>query len=293
MKRIAAYGIVVAILGLASCKEIGPKIDFNIKPEDTTYETTVELKKPRIVMIEEFTGVSCPPCPNGHERLDAIELAHPGSVAIVGIQIYNWIQGNPVVEGGVTLTKHDNRTQDGTDLGKYLGPVTQTPSAAIDRVPVNSKMLSDFSFWSDAVNNRLTKPTPANLYVTSSFNSATRVATIDIKVAYTEAVSGTQLLNVYLREDSLIDAQEVGLDVEEDYLHKHTLRDILTGNEGSTILDGVAITPGRVYERRFFYTVNAEWKPEHCVILANVSKSVSNGATTDKEILQAAEVKLK
>ncbi len=289
MKRTAAYGIVLAIISLASCKEIGPNIDFHIKPEDTTYVTAVEAKQKRIVMIEEFTGVSCPPCPQGHIRLDAIETAHPDSVAIIGIQIFNWIQGNPVVENGVTLTQHDNRTEDGTNLGKYLGPILQTPSAAIDRVPIGGKMLTDFSFWSDAVNNRLAVTTPANLYVTvNSFDKATRLATITVKVAYTGAVTGTQLMNVYLREDSLVDAQEVGLNVEPNYLHMHTLRDILTIPEGSAILNGVALTPGTVYERTFKYTVDAAWKPEHCVIVANVSKSDAG----NKEVLQAAQAKL-
>jgi hypothetical protein len=284
--------IVGAVLLFASCKETAPPIDFGPKASDTSYMASPETAQQRMVVIEEFTGVTCPNCPAGHTVLKAIKDAHPGQIAAIGIQPFNVNQAKPC-EGPEAITQHDNRTQVGTDVGNNVfGGISSIPMAGIDRSVFNGSLLVDRNNWTGTVNNRLAQPTAANVSITSTYNTATRQAVIKVRVAYTSAVSKSQSLTVALIENDVVDAQEgvqpTGWD--QNYNHQHVLRDILTAPTGSAILTNVSTKqPGQVYERIFVYNVNAAWNPDECEIVA----FVSNNQGADKEIVQGAEAHLK
>jgi hypothetical protein len=283
-----------ALLLLASCKEVGPAIDFGPVAADTAFTAPTEAATHRMVVIEEFTGVSCPPCPNGHKILKAIEDANPGKVLAIGIQPFNFTQANPVNKDGVT-TKHDNRNQKGTDLANGIyGSLSTTPLAGIDRTPKDNSLYVAKENWAQMVSDHLAIASPANIKVTCTYNSD-RTVIIKVHVAYTSPVAKSQLLNVAIVEDKVIDAQEVGLDVDSNYEHEHVLRDILTAPTGTAILNGISTkAAGQVYERIFVYDLKTTdpsnlWNPDNCKVIAYIS----NDAGADKEILQGAEADLK
>lgn len=247
--------------------------------------------------MEEFTGVTCPNCPLGHQALKAVEDANPGRVAAIGIQAYGNPQTNPVVDKGGVNTMHDNRTQIGTDLQDNIFGSTGgfgIPCAGIDRMPSSGSVLFyGRGAWSGAVATRLSTPTKANITVTPSYTASSRLAIIRVHVAYTSTISAPQTLNVALVENDVIDAQEMPVgspaEVVQNYVHQHVLRDLLTPSIGKEILHGVSIAPGQVYERTFVYNVNAAWNPDNLRVVAFVSNYNGN----DKEVLQAAEAPLK
>lgn len=289
-------GTFCIALSLTSCKEKGVVISMTecgVGVSDSIYVAPVETPQPRVVLIEEFTGVSCPPCPNGHKVVKSIVEDKGSSVAVVGIQTFGFIQAYPVIERGDTITKHDNRTEAGTSLSTNIyGKLSQTPVAGIDRILYNGNMYMDKSLWVNQVNSRLSEAPKANVTVTSNYNSTTHIALIKVRVAYTSSVSLSQLLTVALTEDKVVDAQEDGLTVIEDYDHEHVLRDILTAPTGSPILCENAVKEaGRVYECTFRYDLTGKslWNLDNCKIVAYVS----NAASGNKEVVQAAQVKLK
>lgn len=288
-------GTLCIALSLGSCKEKGVIIDLGGGPiaSDTSYMGTVETPQQRMVLIEEFTGVSCPPCPLGHQLVASIVASNPNRIAVVGIQTFGFIQAYPVIESGDTITRHDNRTDAGTTLSTNIfGKLALTPTAGVDRISVNSSLYLDKSKWVTEVGNRLTTPTKANVTVTSDYNTTTKQAVIKVRVAYTADVTQKQVLTVALIEDGVIDAQENGLEIDTFYDHEHVLRDILTAPTGSTILDTYAVKPaGVVYERTFVYDLTSKdlWNKDNCKIVAYVS----NSEPGDKVVQQAARVKLK
>jgi len=296
MKRIWYLSLSILILG--SCKEKGPAIDFGIKAADTSYLTTVETPQSRVVLIEEFTGVTCSNCPAGHVILAAIDSAHPNNVAIMGIQIIGNPQTEPLNNPSLTpvKTNNDNRTQVGTDLSNsiYLN-VGSIPSGGVDRVPVAGSLLLGRNDWPNAVNNRLTVAPPANITLTKTYDSVAKKVSLKVHVAYTSAVTVHQNLTVALIENNVIDAQEFSptdpIPFVQNYVHKHVLRDIITPAAGTAILGTMSTIPaGEVYERTFDYTLpNNVLVPANCAFIA----FVSNNDGDNKEVNQAAEVNLK
>jgi len=287
-KSLLALGLSVLFF---SCKE-----HLEVLPgsgpasSDTTYTAGVETPQQRNVLIEEYTGVTCPRCPEGRQYIRSYETQYPGRIIAVGYYPYNQPQSNPVYD----LTKQDFRSDKATTLGEdYLGGVFFLPAAAIDRSPfTGGAYISDRNQWAGKVADRINVATPVNIYVTSAYDAATHQATIKVKAAFTQAVQKKVMLSVNIIENEIIDAQEYydGNFVVKDtfYQHDHVMRDILTQTFGTPILNNITIDAGRVYERTFTYTIGTAWNPEHCKIVA----FISTNETGDKEVLQAAEAGL-
>lgn len=291
MKKLSLLACGALFLGLTACEEVGPKIDFSQgvqAGEDTTYiELDPEVAQQKKVLAEEFTGVSCPPCPNANALMRSIKSNNDDNVVIIAYHILNYPQGAPVEKDGVELSKYDFRTQEGTDVGNSIfGGIAAMPIASFDRVAVNNEKLISTGTWSGAVASRLQETTPVNIHVASSFDDNSREATVIVRLAYTKEVTLKQNLNVAVIEDSIVDAQKDGLNIVKEYTHVHILRDIITPINGAPIpakVDPKVI--GRVYERRFTIPISEEWKEKKCHVVVYVT----NDDATDKSVVHVEE----
>lgn len=292
MKNLSLLVLAGCLFVMNSCKEKGPKIDFGgtAKAVDTTYVATVEAAAAKKVLVEEFTGASCTNCPAATKALEGI-VALPeniGKVIVIAMHINN----PSAIFGPTPISKYDFRTQKGTDLCNLVYPgIGSIPIAGIDRTPYNGNTLIDRPKWATVIDARKAMASPANISMETSYDAATKTATVKVKVAYTTAVSAKQYLTLAVTEDSIIDAQEFpSLDIDTAYVFKHTLRDYLTPLSGSEILTNLTTKEaGRVYVRTFSFVVNSAWKPEHCEYVA----ILHNNTGSDKDVLQVEEKKLK
>lgn len=285
LNKMKAGCCLLGIIALASCKEIGPAIDFGggAPATDTTFLATAETATERKVLMEEFTGVSCPPCPAGHDIVKNLKTQYPGRIIVVAYHVRNIPQAAPTDH-----SLYDFRTDDATDVGKLFG-LGSLPNAAIDRSQTNNTYLYESTTWSGQMSNRMQLASPVNISLASLYNSDSREVTLNIHVAYTASVSKKQVLNVALIQDGIIDAQKSGLQLEEDYEHNYVLRDMVTPISGTPIMDAFATKePGRVYERIMKIKVDPAWDPVHCQLVV----FVSNADGADKEVQQVAEVKV-
>jgi len=95
VKFIAYCLLPTACLFLHSCKEVGPDINLHGNQNavsDTTYiESPVATAETKNVVIEEFTGVRCPNCPQGHVVIANIKAANPGRVITVRLHPNNYV----------------------------------------------------------------------------------------------------------------------------------------------------------------------------------------------------------
>lgn len=287
-KALLPLSIAAVIGSLTSCTEKGPLINFGGSVAvDTTYVADIEAKQAKMSLIEEFTGVSCSPCPNGHKLIygeGGIKAQHPNQVAVIAYHIKNFAQAEPVHDH----SKTDFRTDDASDVGKSIfGGIVAMPVAGIDRTAVSGNYQYNTPDWSSTVTSEVAKSTPVNVKITSTYDAATRRVKAVVKVSYTESVSKNQSLTLALIENKVIDAQKTLSTIVDDYEHNSVLRDIITPYYGDAFLTSYAIKEaGRVYQRTFEFNVNDAWKAENCEIVA----FVSNNEGADKEVLQTAEV---
>lgn len=291
MKKISFWAGVISVFTFGACTEVGPSIDFGSVAVDTTYTGTAESPMPRKVLMEEFTGVSCPPCPNGHRMVASIKSNLGGNLVSVAYHIFNFPQGSPVEENGVLVSKYDFRLQESTDVGKEIfGGIAQMPTGVVDRVPVGNDIQLGVGNWSNAASNRAAVAPPLNLYLTiTNFDSTTGEGKVRAKIVYNEDVSVKQNIVVMITEDDVEDAQKDGLTVVEEYTHEHITRDIVTSIYGVTIPEKVNPRfAGRVYERTFDFKLDKAWVAKHC----NIVVFVHNDDASNKEVAQAEEIRI-
>lgn len=270
-----------------SCEEKGPAIDFsNVRATDTVYTAAVEAAQPKVVLLEEFTGVTCPNCPQAHQAISGFQAQYPGRVIAVGYYAHGMAQTKPI-DG---LSIQDFRNDKATELGNnFFGGVPFLPSGTIDRIPDNGQYLYQSNKWGGMLTSRTALSSPVNLYVTGGYDENGRQATARVKIAFTADVSRQLSLTLLVVENDIIDAQEYGLRIDTFYNHAHVMRDIITPNAGTSVLDSIAVKPaGLVYERSFAFPVDPSWKPENCQVVAFVSYNEPDS----KEVAQATEAHL-
>lgn len=253
--------------------------------KDTVFTDVLPAAQEKTVLLEEFTGVRCVNCPAGHEISNQILEDHPNRVFAA------------IVHAGFLADPYSNSTQDfvtneSSALYDFLS-VEAVPAAAINRVlftGASSLALINKSQWAGKVNSELQKVTPVNIYAYHQYNQNTRQLTVYVQLRYLQDVSAAQNVSVFLTENNIIDPQayidDSGHDaVQDDYVHKHVLRDALTPISGQPL--GETGTAGKVIVRSFSTTVSNNWKPSDCHIIAFV-----NNASGDKEVLQVTEIPL-
>lgn len=286
MKLQIIYVIAILLI-FTGCEEVGPSIDLaNGFLEDTTYVAPVEPAQPKKVLIEEFTGVSCPPCPSGHTIVKAIKSQHPDRIIVIAYHVMNFPQAEPV-HG---LSKQDFRTQDATDVGNTIyGGVASMPTAGIDRVAKNNQLLQARGIWPTSATEQAAKGSFVNIHLERTFDDATSTVSLLTKVAFTQNIDKKMNLNVAIIEDSLVDAQKNDLKTDTFYVHNYVLRDMVTPTFGTAFLEGnLTKEAGRVYERKFSFPVNKDWDLKKCKIVVFVALNEQ----TEKEVIQVSDIKL-
>ena len=279
-----------AILSFASCTEQGPNIDFGPVASDTSYTATPETAEPHRVFFEEFTGVTCPNCPQGHALIAGFRTTYPDRVVAVGYHNFGLGQSEPV-NTPEHKSKYDFRTQKGTELANNtFGGVPFLPSAIVDRVLVGGELIKNRNFWPSMVSDRIAVASPINLTITNTYDEAKGEVAITVRGAFTAEINTATNLTVGIIENHIADLQENETEVLEDYEHEHVFRDFLTPGTGAAILNSFTKkSPGLVYERTFIYKVSADWNVDNCVVFA----CIHSGDAGSKEVYQAAEKSIK
>lgn len=284
VKLLSALVLGTAIqCTISSCEEIGPDINLGRNQNsvsDTTYvESPAATPESKIVLIEEFTGVRCPNCPQGHDIIANIKSANPNKVVSVSLHPINSL-GAPY-----SFSVQDFRSPKAQSLFDYLGQIGLEPAAGIDRKIFGgeSKILLDKNKWTNYVNQELTATTPVNIMLDKSYDSTNRELTIVVELHYTSAVTEQNKVTVMLLESDIVTAQLDGTEIDTFYNHKDIMRDVISDTQGDLLT--ATLEQGRVIRKVYKKVLDALWKPENMFILAYVHEFQNS-----KVVYQAKEI---
>jgi hypothetical protein len=161
----------------------------------TIVQTTPQNKK---VILEEFTGVNCVYCPDGHTIANNIKAANPNNVFLINIHVGNFATpsaGQP-----------DFRTPFGTAIASQSG-LTGYPSGTVNRTvfpSIGSTTAMGRGNWDSASSLVLAEPSYVNVATTASINVSTRVLTVLVEAYYTASspVSSNRLNVAFLQNNT-------------------------------------------------------------------------------------------
>lgn len=246
----------------------------------------------RVSVLEDFTGVRCGYCPDGHVRAKAVQDANPGKFIIMAVH------AGPYASPATGWA--DFTTQYGTALvtqamvsGYPAGTISRILCSELGVTPqkANGYAMSRGS-WSTAANKVMAMSAPVNIGAKATFDPGTRLLTVKVDLYYTADVSNSSNLNVVLLQDHLFSKQSGGTPDANNYEQNHVVRDFLTGQWGEVVATGA--TAGTKVSKTYTYTVPADYhgtttEGGGAVIIDNlkVAAFVANGQTN---ILNAIEV---
>lgn len=217
--------------------------------------TTPENKN---ALLEEFTGIYCVYCPDGHLRANNLKNTHGSNFYVMNIHV----GGYAAPAGG----DPDYRTPFGT------GIMNQTDLAGYPAGTINRRFFTGLDQdggtamgrgnWSNATTQVLGQSAYANIAVEAQVNVQSRQLRVVTQYYYTgNSPVGTNKLNVALLQNNIEGPQTGGSDFypaniqpNGKYLHKHMLRHLLTGQWGVNITN---TTMGSTATDTFYYTIPA------------------------------------
>lgn len=235
MKKTLLVLVVAILAGLTGFAQI----------TDTIVSTTPSNRN---VLLEEYTGVQCTWCPDGHRMANELKATNPDRICLINIH-----QGN--FAANTYTTQFGNALASQTNLDGY-------PSGTINRhVFSGNKTALNRGEWANCANQILNMSSPVNIAAEGTLDMSTRTVNIRVQLYYTGSQTVTSnSLNVAILQDNVLGSQ-VGMSmnpaqvVGNQYNHMHMLRHLITGQWGETI---ETIDQGTLVEKNYEYVIPAE-----------------------------------
>ncbi len=230
------------------------------------------------VLLEEFTGIDCSNCPFAHDTAQFILENNPGRVFAITIHATKFAVPKP--------GQPDYRTPFGEEL------YNQTGSNGLPRGTVNRHIFSGNSntallhyFWVKNCKLTIQEISPVNIGAAADYDASTRTLTITVELYYTaDAPATTNFINIALIQDSIYGPQING-GAGNNYLHRHMLRHLITGQWGDEV---TTTTQGTLVTRTYTYVVPEDYN-EVPTIVKNM-KVIAFVAESRQEIYTATQV---
>ena len=183
----------------------------------------------RNALLEEFTGVNCQFCPDGHRIADELVAANPGRVVAVNIH-----------SGSYASDPTDFRIQDGESLDNTFS-ITGYPTGVVSRAQGNAT--SSRGAWAGQISPILSETSYVNLGMQADWDITTNEATITLQAYFTgNSTASSERLHLYLLQDDIEGKQSAGSTYYPEmvlpnglYNHKKMLRNMFFGLNGITL----------------------------------------------------------
>ena len=211
------------------------------------------------VILEEFTGIHCTYCPDGHVVAQSIYGAYPQRVSLINVHTGGY--ANP------SVGEPDFRTVFGSSLGSQSS-LSGYPAGTINRhlffnLSQNGGTAMSRNNWQQATIITLNELSPVNIGSIAQYDTITSELHIDVEIYYTDTQSVfLNYLNIAITQDSVLGPQTgaqtfnsaaiVPGPWQPTYSHQHMLRHLVTGQWGA-VLD--PITPGTLISKRYTWQV--------------------------------------
>ncbi len=221
----------------------------------------------RNVVLEEFTGIYCGYCPDGHLRAQQLYDANPSDVVVVNIHTGGYADPDP--------GDPDFRTNYGSALANQSG-LCGYPAGTINREYFPNYYQTDQNnqpcgtdptaqsrgTWDDTGDMVLGQSSAVNVAGQATLDLTTGVLTVVVEAYYTgNATSSTNKLTVAVMESNVEGPQSGSSGNPSqvlpngNYNHQHMLRHFMDGQWGTTIS---STSTGSFFTQTYTWTVPAE-----------------------------------
>ncbi|MCQ2263145.1 MAG: Omp28-related outer membrane protein [Bacteroidales bacterium] len=254
---------------------------FTVNAQNEQFVSTTPSNKN--VVLEEYTGINCGYCPDGHKIANQIMDSHPGRVFVINVHAGGYAANTYTTQFGNALANQTNL--DGYPSGTVNRHVFSNGITALNR-----------GSWTGAANTILNQSSPVNIAARGTLDWSTRELNITVQLYYTSAeANATNKLNIAIIQDNVIGSQSgsslnPAQVVGSQYRHMHMLRHLITGQWGE---DVTPTTAGSFVEKTYTYTIPASLgSPNAIAAKLEDLQFIAFVAQGNQEILTGCEVEI-
>lgn len=218
----------------------------------TFVSTTPENKN---VVLEEFTGISCTYCPDGHRIANDIYNNNPTDVVLINIHTGGY--ASPQGPGTDFNTMFGSAIAAQSNLSGYpAGTVNRRVFAGLGQ---NGGTAMSRGNWQSASSQILNEPSYVNVAAQANLDISTRQLSVTVEAFYTgSSPVNINKLNVALIQNN-VEGPQTGASYNPNailpngnYNHQHMLRHMLTGQWGDDITN---TSTGSFFTNTYTYTI--------------------------------------
>ena len=226
--------------------------------------TTPENKN---AILEEFTGIYCVFCPDGHYIAQNLKYSYPNDLFLLNLHTGGYATPSSPNDPNFIIPENDSIADLSNLAGypagtvnRYQFPMTQGGGTAMSR-----------GDWADAVQDIISQPSYLNIGILAEHDTLTDYINITTEVYYTDSLPvdgfGFQpinYLNIILTQDSVLGPQTGGSQYnpgaivpgpwQPTYSHQHMVREYITGQWGVP-LSNTLVYPGNLFTNTFTYAI--------------------------------------
>lgn len=278
MKRIVFCLIgLINLLGVVSCDKIDPDNYTVYAGAPLAWEQDVAFDAVQRAYVDKYTGPKCTNCPLADATLDAAHHQFGDKLVVVSINHHTG-QGIPFPD------QPDLRTDEGTTWDKYFG-INGIPAAYLNRNTATQYSGSMDNITADISSVIGTNPV-VGVEVTADDSDGDGTVEIMARVYFKQSYTKPVTLTLAMTEDLLAYKQSMpDGTVQDDYVHNHMLRDVITDVWGADIdCTGAA---GEARQTTVSYTVS-----DQSVNLANCNIVAFVSDKSSRRVLNCAQTKI-
>lgn len=208
---------------------------------------------PRKAILEEFTGVNCVGCPDGHAVASSLLEDYPNQVFVISY--------SPTNSGLTTPTGNQTEFRraflDAFYMHAYCAPETETramPTAFINRrIGDDGDRLQPRWLWEDyALEVMNDANSPMNIGVRSTYNESANTLTIDVEIYYHTDVQEGNSFYVFLAEHGLESYSQSGASQDPYIYENNTFRETVTAGQWGDPVTG-STTAGSLFSTQLTF----------------------------------------
>lgn len=241
----------------------------------TDYKVSTEVTR-KNVLLEDFTGIHCLYCADGHNIASRLQRISP-DIYVMAIHSGSFAVPNP--------DEPDFITEEGSAINTFFEAERKGyPSGMVNRKDFGIGTVTGRSYWTANSRKELAENAPLNLYIESGYNGENGELTVHVEGFYTaEALPDSICLCVALTQSGIKGPQNGG-NMGDEYIHNHVLRQYITP------LWGDLLTParqGEYFSKDYTLTLPADIKGIP-LIPADIEVVAFATSGTGGEVLQVA-----
>lgn len=246
---------MAGLLSFSACDNIAE--DDRYIPIDKPVIPIEEVSQ--VLLIQEFTGVRCPNCPEGASKLHEIQNEYSDNVIIVGMHPMSGGFTNPIIP---TM---DFRTDEAEAMYEIFKPAG-FPTAVFN----GQESSTVYDQWLSMASGMIGKIANMSITADCNYNSEDRNLKVDYSIDFTHDISDDKGYGVmvWIMENNITGPQMNGSTLITDYVHNHVLRASLNGKDGENI--GKSFKARDNYSGSASITLKDNWVAGNCQVVIYV-----------------------